>query len=195
MASSIINGDELFAFDAKTGAPLWSSSVVDGTSSPAVVGGVVYASGRVLAALNAGPGAALWSASLGGPLVTPGGSPAVAKGTVYIGAFVAGQHGSSSGILYAVNAHSGKTIWSAPVPSAITSSPAVANGVVYVGSFGHPLCVRREDRCAAGFGRRGCRKSSPTVANGMVFSESVSEGKIFALGVGGAGAAGRGAAP
>jgi outer membrane protein assembly factor BamB len=179
-----INGDELFAFNAKTGAPLWSSSLLGGTSAPAVVGGVVYASGNILAALNATTGAVIWSRALG-TLVTPNGSPSVAKGTVYIGAMVAGQHGSSSGMLFAINAHSGKTIWSASVPSAIYSAPAVANGVVYVGTFGGTLYAfnaKTGAQLASVAGVAG--ESSPTVANGMVFSESVSASKIFALGVG-----------
>ncbi len=129
-----INGDRLFAFDAKTGAQLWSSSILKGTSSPAVVGGVVYCSGGVLAAFNAETGAVLWSESPGGPTSILGDSPAVAKNVVYVGASVPGQHGSFSGMLYALNAKTGKTIWSASVASGITSSPAVANGVVYVGS-------------------------------------------------------------
>lgn len=180
-----ISGDGLFAFDAKTGAPLWSSSLVGGTSAPAVVGGVVYASGNVLAALNATTGAVIWSTALGGPLVAPNSSPAVAKGTVYIGAMAAGQHGSSSGMLFAVTARTGKTIWSASVPSAIFSAPAVANGVVYVGTYGGTLYAfnaKTGAQLAAVAGVAG--ESSPTVANGMVFSESVSQGKIFALGVG-----------
>jgi outer membrane protein assembly factor BamB len=181
-----INGDSLFAFDAKTGAQLWSSSITDGTSSPAVVGGVVYCSGRALAAFNATTGAVLWSVSPGGPLSILGDSPAVAKGLVYIGASVPGQHGSSSGVLYALKARTGKIIWSAPVASGITSSPAVANGVVYVGSDDGTLYAfnaKTGAELAAVAGVAG--QSSPTVANGMVYSETTLSGELFALGLGG----------
>ncbi|HLY04320.1 MAG TPA: PQQ-binding-like beta-propeller repeat protein [Rhizomicrobium sp.] len=181
-----INGDKLFSFDAKTGAQLWSSSILDGTSSPAVAGGVVYCSGRgALAAFNATTGAVLWSVSPGGPLSIIGDSPAVAKGVVYAGASVVGQHGSVTGTLYALKAHSGEVIWSAPVASGITSSPAVANGVVYVGSDDGTLYAfdaKTGAELAVVAGVAG--QSSPTVANGMVYSETTVSGELFALGLG-----------
>jgi outer membrane protein assembly factor BamB len=192
-----INGDDLFAFDAKTGVKLWSSSILGtvNTSSPAVVGGVVYAGGRVVAAFNATTGAVLWSVSPGGPLSIPGDSPAVAKGLVYIGASVTGEHGSSSGALYALNARTGKTVWSAPVASSITSSPSVANGVVYVGSDDGTLYAfnaKTGAELAAVAGVAG--QSSPTVANGVVYSETTVSGELFALGID-ANEAGRANAP
>ena len=192
-----LNGDGLSAFNAKTGAPIWSSSILGGinTSSPAVVGGVVYSGGSTVAAFNAKTGAVLWSVSPGGPQSIPGDSPAVAKGTVYIGTLVPGPRGSSTGTLYALNAHSGKTVWSAPVPSGITSSPAVANGVVYVGTddgtlFAFNATTGAQLAVVAGV----AGQSSPTVANGMVYSETTVSGELFALGLG-ADEAGRAATP
>lgn len=180
-----INGDSLFAFDAKTGAQIWSSSILNGTSSPAVVGDVVYCSGGTgLAAFNATTGAVLWSISPGGSLSILEDSPAVAKGIVYIGASVTGQHGSVTGTLYALNAHTGKILWSAPVASGITSSPAIANAVVYVGSDDGTLYAfdaKTGAELAAVAGVAG--QSSPTVANGVVYSETTVSGELFALGV------------
>jgi outer membrane protein assembly factor BamB len=190
-----ISGDGLFAFDAKTGAQLWSSSILNGTSSPSVVAGVVYCSGRVLAAFNAETGGVLWSVTPGGPLSILGDSPAVAKGVVYIGATVPGQHGSSSGVLYALKAHTGKIVWSAPVASGITSSPAVANGVAYVGTDDGTLYAfnaKTGAQLATVAGVAG--QSSPTVANGVVYSETTVSGELFALGLG-ASKAGLAAAP
>jgi outer membrane protein assembly factor BamB len=182
-----INGDNLLAFDAKTGTKLWSSSILGSvnTSSPAVVGGVVYAGGRVVAAFNATTGAVLWSVSPGGPLSIPGDSPAVAKGIVYIGASVTGERGASSGTLYALNSRTGKTVWSAPVASGITSSPSVANGVVYVGSDDGTLYAFNAKTGAELVALAGIAgQSSPTVANGVVYSETTESGELFALGLG-----------
>ena len=178
-----INGDGLFAFDAKTGAQLWSSSILHGTSSPAVVGDVVYCSGVVVAAFNAKTGAVLWSVSPGGPLSILGDSPAVANGMVYIGASVAGQHGSFTGTLYALNAHTGKIVWSAPVASGVTSSPTVANGVVYVGTDDGTLYAFNAKTGAELVAVAGVAgQSSPTVANGVVYSETTVSDQLFALG-------------
>ena len=181
-----INGDDLLAFDAKTGALLWSSSILGGvnTSSPAVVGGVVYAGGRVVAAFNATTGAVLWSVSPGGPLSIPGDSPAVAKGLVYIGASIPGPRGTFTGTVYALNARTGKTVWSVPVASGITSSPSVANGVVYIGSDGGTLYAfnaKTGTQLAAVADVAG--QTTPTVANGVVYSETTESGELFALGV------------
>ncbi len=150
-----------------------------------MVGGVVYAGGRVVAALSATTGAVLWSVSPGGPLSIPADSPAVANGTVYIGASVPGPHGSSTGTLYALKARTGKIIWSAPVASGITSSPSVANGVAYVGTDDGTLYAfnaKTGANLAAVAGVAG--QSSPTVANGVVYSETTVSGELFALGVG-----------
>jgi outer membrane protein assembly factor BamB len=119
----------------------------------------------------------------------------VAKGLVYIGASVTGEHGSSSGALYALNARTGKTVWSAPVASSITSSPSVANGVVYVGSDDGTLYAfnaKTGAELAAVAGVAG--QSSPTVANGVVYSETTVSGELFALGID-ANEAGRANAP
>jgi outer membrane protein assembly factor BamB len=52
--------------------------------------------------------------------------PAVANGLVYVG--------SGDRNLYALNAGTGQTLWTAATGGYIRSSPAVANAVVYVGS-------------------------------------------------------------
>ena len=58
-------------------------------------------------------------------------SPAVANGVVYVGSFDAK--------VYALNATTGATLWTATTGGDVISSPAVANGVVYVGSDGHQV--------------------------------------------------------
>src|SRR5260370_11719771 len=73
----------------------------------------------------------LWAAATGRTAYQEAGSPAVAKGIVYVG--------SNDHKLYAFKATNGQKLWSAPTGDTITSSPAVANGVVYVGSWDHKL--------------------------------------------------------
>jgi eukaryotic-like serine/threonine-protein kinase len=55
------------------------------------------------------------------------GSPAVARGLVYVGSF------DLNGIVYALDAHTGAQRWSFAVGGYVASSPAVANGLVYIG--------------------------------------------------------------
>jgi outer membrane protein assembly factor BamB len=124
--------------------------------SPAVFGGVVYASGDGYTyALNAtNSGSLIWLYKTGdsagtGPTGGPGpiSSCAVADGVVYIGGYVTTVvKGSPTnlGEIYALNATvpPGQTIPYTPVclwnyttgPPQVNSSPAVANGTVYVGS-------------------------------------------------------------
>jgi outer membrane protein assembly factor BamB len=112
----------LFAFNATTGAELWSAASAQCGSVPAVANGVVYVGsdeqGRV-AAFNATTGAKLWSAAGGG------GVAVVANGVVYVG----GQS------IAAFNTVSGTQLWQyggccGPF------WPVVADGVVYATDTG-----------------------------------------------------------
>ena len=121
---------KFYAFNASSGTLLWTAhatNVVD--SSPAVAKGVVYVSdgnGTLYAFDAAGNRncsgtpktcSPLWTSSLGG------GSPSVSDGVVYV---------TGGGVLSAINAASGATLWSATTNGTL-SDPVVANGVVYVG--------------------------------------------------------------
>jgi outer membrane protein assembly factor BamB len=87
------SGYDLYAFNAQTGAQLWSAPtgyIIE--SSPAVANNVVYVGSDDdhLYAFNAQTGAQLWS-TLTGNIISP--SPAVANGMVYVS--------SADGYLYA----------------------------------------------------------------------------------------------
>src|SRR5579884_1403697 len=77
--------DNLYAFNAQTGAELWKAATGSLVlSSPAVANGVVYV-GSIdgnLYAFNAQTGSELWFAATGNSIYS---SPAVANGVVYIG--------------------------------------------------------------------------------------------------------------
>lgn len=128
--------ESAFAFDAATGAGLWSAGAAANTTSPAVAQGAVFVGsdpGQSIEARSTDDGSLLWQASVGGAVVS---SPAVANGVVYIG--------SDDGKLYAFDAAGlegcgGQPVqcnplWSASTGGAVRSSPAVADGRVYVGS-------------------------------------------------------------
>jgi outer membrane protein assembly factor BamB len=154
------NGDQLYAFNATTGARLWSA--VRGTEeyfydSPTVAGGVAYVGGNKLYAFNATTGARLWSAPSPGDYFY---SPAVARGVAYVG--------SHEG-LFAFNAATGAQLWSAEPGVGTNEVPAVANGVVYIGA----------DKLYAFNAATGAQLwsagppsgvSSPVVANGVVYA-------------------------
>lgn len=165
---------ELRAYNAQTGAFLWSS--VDSFSSPAVVDGVAYVStyDKHLDALNAQTGKILWSTAISGikgAIAVP--SPAVANGVVYIG--------SDDGNLYAFSTQTGKLLWYAATKYSIESSAAVANGVVYVGSEDHSVyafdALTGKQLWSAATGNS--IQSSPAVVNGMVYIGSA-DGSLYA---------------
>lgn len=111
------NADQLFAFNARTGAELWSAVPGVGTSVPAVANGVVYIGADKLYALNARTGEKLWSTGEASEYLTP----AVANGLVYVG---------SAGQSFVFNAATGAQLSS--FDSRNGSAVVVVNGVVYV---------------------------------------------------------------
>jgi len=123
----------LYAFNASSGALLWTASTGNSIeSSPVVANGIVFVNSSstppdgTLYAFNALTGAFLWTEPTGS---VGGGSystPAVANGIVYVG--------SDDSNLYAYNINNRVLLWTGPTGASIDSSPAVANGVVYVAS-------------------------------------------------------------
>lgn len=94
-------------------------------TSPAVIGGVVYAGGLDghLYALDAKTGSELWRFDTGGDVDS---SPAVADGVVYVG--------TDEGHLYALDAETGSKLWRFGTDGSHLSSPAVGGDAVYVTS-------------------------------------------------------------
>jgi outer membrane protein assembly factor BamB len=119
----------LLALDADTGSQLWLAPMPGPQwSSPAVARGRVFVGSRDdrrVYAFDAVTGATSWTATLGEWVHT---SPAYSRGVVYAGA--------NDGKLYALDARSGRQLWSRPLAptGGIFSGPTVANGVVYATS-------------------------------------------------------------
>jgi outer membrane protein assembly factor BamB len=106
---------------------------MDAVAVPTVINEVVYVNARDdLYAFDAHTGEKLWQRTF---FDIPYSYPAVSNGILYIG--------SGDGVVYALNASSGRTIWDnvVGIPSAgsgqfygVFSAPTVANGTVYIGS-------------------------------------------------------------
>jgi len=131
----------LYALDASTGREKWRFKTGDDPevhnhlgiqSSPAVVDGVVYFGSRdsYAYAVEAATGKQIWKFSTDGSWVNN--SPVVHEGKVYFGTSV-------PGIMHAVDAKTGKTIFDVNAGTPVFASLSIANGVLYMGNFGGKL--------------------------------------------------------
>ena len=113
--------------------------------------------------------------------------PAIGYGRLYFT--------NNSGVLYAVNAKSGKRAWRFTSGRCVAASPAVANGTVFQAFLNKPPCNSKRNpgrlegevvAFASGFGRirwrtrLGPTESSPLVANGSVYVGDW-RGRVYAL--------------
>jgi outer membrane protein assembly factor BamB len=134
----LLGGDHgVAALRLGSGAPLWSFRTAEPIrSTPLLRDGTVYAAGydanvyaRTLSDRARTP-AARWrharpAAQPGTPAYDLSSSPCVAAGRLFVG--------GRSGRLSALDAGSGKELWSEAIGPTAVSSPAVTNGTVYVG--------------------------------------------------------------
>lgn len=143
-------------------------------SSPAVADGVVYVGARdgYCYALDAKTGVVRWAHDE--PQYWVSSSPAVADGRVY--------YGSSDGdALRALDARTGKLLWSFDVPGRVWSSPTIFGNLVYFGTgTGQAIWVNAQDgKPVGGSPSEGTIYSSVIVAHGTVFYTS-DDGYIYA---------------
>ncbi len=182
-------GDDgvLRALDKHSGHTVWTRSLGHlSASSPAVAGGVVYASvlsrgggqgegGRVFA-LRAADGATIWSRDLSSPSES---SPMLDKGRLFFG--------SQSGTVYALNAGNGSVVWTYHAGGAVKASPTLSGGVLYFGDYsghvqavgersGRPLWVSGSEGALLG---SGTFYSTPAVYYGRVFLGNT-DGRVYA---------------
>ena len=169
----------LYALDTDTGAVrrTYNFCCEDLLSSdPAVANGIIYVGlfDTGLHALDAKTGTRLWNYP---PVARVICSPAVANGMVYFN----NSEDDSGDSVFAVDARTGKLIWSSVVESSF-SSPAVADGVVYVGS--DDLNVYALDAFTGvklwSYTTGDVVRSSPAVANGVVYVGSFDH-NVYAL--------------
>lgn len=170
--------------------PLWSSvNLAQIIDSPTVFNGVVYVgsqttdnsnNGKLNAFSASGCGQQvcppLWQ-GLAGPDSILMSSPAVANGTVFVGAY--------DGKLYAFNANGcGSSrcspLWRGKTSGSIESTPTIANGVAYVGSDDGNLYAFNASGCGAPICRPlwkgplggAAFASTPAISGGVVYINS-----------------------
>ena len=126
----IADNQKLFAYNATTGAHLFTSPAAGFGDTVAVSAGVVFLqSAHDLQAFNASTGAVLWTKPTEGGNSVSSLTPAVDGSTVVVG---------TTRYLIAFAASNGARLWTYNSGSDLTEylPPAIANGVVYAGSIG-----------------------------------------------------------
>jgi polyvinyl alcohol dehydrogenase (cytochrome) len=122
-----------YALDRKTGVQVWQRRVSTGSTLGGVMGASAYANGVVfvagnertagkttLMAINALDGAVLWTYSA---TSTTYASLATANGVVYLG--------TTAGTLHAVEAATGRLLWSDAMPNGIGGGPSVGDSLLF----------------------------------------------------------------
>lgn len=132
----------VYAVSVADGTERWRADVDAGVSSPAIWGDTIFVGGSVfggpahLTALDRGTGAVRWRFVPNGPVQA---SPVAADGKVFL------STNSDRGTVYALNATTGRVVWSyrpAP-PDYILASPAISDGTLFAPSDnGHVYAFR-----------------------------------------------------
>lgn len=147
---AISDDNELFSFDAETGATQWTYSAIVETArmltlpAPAVVDDVVIApfSSGELVALRVQNGGVLWQDALqsGGRLTPLASLNDIAAGPVVADGFVIAS--AQSGVMNAFDLRTGQRIWSQPAGT--LSFPWVAGDFVYAATTnGEIICMSK----------------------------------------------------
>jgi polyvinyl alcohol dehydrogenase (cytochrome) len=143
-----------WAFDAATGATAWSTLVGPGSSLGGIEWGTAYDGSRIYvpnanfygipfslagggtafggswAALDPATGAFDWQVATPASQTALGGA-SEANGVVYVGSMASGP---SDDNMFALDAATGKTLWSFASGASVNSAPAIVDGTVYWGS-------------------------------------------------------------
>jgi len=182
----------VYAFDAKTGAKLWSSSVrskddqgkVQFGGGVSVEGQRVYATTGIgdVAALDTSNGAVAWKVRPGGPLR---GSPTLFNGNVYVM--------SQDNQLFALGEADGAVVWTDSGTLEATgvfgvAAPAAGQGTVIAGYSSGELTAYRYENGRALWGDALSKTSISTSVATLTDIDAdpvIDKGRVFAIGEGG----------
>ena len=200
-AAPVVGGGRLYAadvdasvsaFDAATGAKIWSVSLTDAKKTRAARfgGGVSFDDGKVYAtdglgdvvALDAADGKEVWRAKPGGPLR---GAPTVAYGTIYVL--------SQDNQLFALNQADGKVAWSASGSLESqgvfgVAAPAVSSGTIVAGFSSGELNAYRYENGRALWQDALSRSAISTSVSSLADIDAapvIDQGRVYAVGQGG----------
>lgn len=119
---------QLICLSLKSGQPLWTIRTNTNMSSPAVHRGRVFINrgpNGHIAAYSLQSGQLLWESEIVGDALS---SPTVTSNYLYA---------KGSGLLAALSADTGETVWSVPFSELLATSPMVARRGLYIGSHWH----------------------------------------------------------
>lgn len=200
-AAPVVGGGRLYAvgsdgaisaFDANTGARVWSQSadVASELRSAVFGGGVSYAEGKVYAtngagevmALDASTGASLWKVKPAGPLR---GAPTVDFGSVYVM--------TQNNQIVALNAADGKLQWQESASTTDSgvfgvAAPAAGQGTVIAGYSSGELVAYRYENGRSLWADALARTNISTQVgslNDIDADPIIDAGRVYALGQGG----------
>ncbi|HEY2945870.1 MAG TPA: PQQ-binding-like beta-propeller repeat protein [Vicinamibacteria bacterium] len=180
-----------FAVDAETGKKTWERELGRCTAaSPAAGNGIVYQpvmhgfpcgkrrnQPSFLFAMDAHTGAVKWRFRAG-VIET---SPLLVDGRIYVGSW--------DTRVYALDAATGRKLWSFKTGDAVKGGAAFAKGTIFVGSYdGHVYALnsntgklRWRASAQSRFGGKGTFYATPAVAYGRVYIGNT-DGKVYAFG-------------
>ena len=180
------------AFDAQSGAPVWTTSFGQerGNQASLFGGGLAFSDGRIYAtnglgfavAIDAADGSLVWQVRPGGPLR---GSPTVADGAVYVM--------SQDNQIYSLNVANGTTNWNQAAALEIAgvfgvASPAHAQGTIVAGFSSGELNAYRYENGRVVWQDALARTSIRTSVSSLSDIDAdpvIDRGQVVAIGQGG----------
>jgi outer membrane protein assembly factor BamB len=163
LTSGGFHSKEFYAFEARTGKPLWAIDLDDDGPSVAACEGELCAFNTescTLFVVEARTGKMRWSVWLGDPLTS---APTIRDGHVFT-SYPAHGHPKASHVLAAFDLASGQIMWQRWLDSDVMSAPVAIGGDLYATTFNGTLYDFEVGSGAIRSARRVRATSAPTVA-------------------------------